>query len=86
MIHKNRANRRYRDYTKAKRKADLAAHCWHYDNLHELSKGKIHCSCPLCAAKTRKVLLNSTKGRYKKNYSPADKRKEDSLNFKEKED
>lgn len=25
-----------------------------YDNLHEYSKGKIHCSCGLCAAKTRK--------------------------------
>ena len=25
-----------------------------YDNLHEYSKGKIHCSCWLCSAKTRK--------------------------------
>lgn len=25
-----------------------------YSNLHQYSKGKIHCSCKLCSAKTRK--------------------------------
>lgn len=25
----------------------------YYDNLHQYSKNKIHCSCPLCSAKTR---------------------------------
>ena len=25
----------------------------YYDNLHQLSKNKIHCSCPCCSAKTR---------------------------------
>ena len=25
----------------------------YYDNLHQYSKNKIHCSCPLCACKTR---------------------------------
>ena len=24
-----------------------------YDNLHQYSKNKIHCSCPSCSAKTR---------------------------------
>ena len=24
-----------------------------YDNLHQYSKNKIHCSCPMCSAKTR---------------------------------
>lgn len=24
-----------------------------YDNLHQYSKNKIHCSCPCCSAKTR---------------------------------
>lgn len=33
----------------------------YYDNLHQYSKNKIHCSCPLCAAKTR----NKGKRRYK---------------------
>ena len=23
-----------------------------YNNLHQYSKNKVHCSCPLCAAKT----------------------------------
>jgi transposase-like protein len=25
----------------------------YYNNLHQYSKNKIHCSCPLCSAKTR---------------------------------
>lgn len=25
----------------------------YYDNLHQFSKNKIHCSCPCCCAKTR---------------------------------
>ena len=42
----------------------------YYDNLHQYSKNKIHCSCPLCSSKTR------NKGRRKrKNYNP-------SLNYK----
>lgn len=24
----------------------------YYDNLHQYSKNKIHCSCPMCASKT----------------------------------
>ena len=24
-----------------------------YDNLHQYSKNKIHCSCPMCSTKTR---------------------------------
>jgi hypothetical protein len=34
----------------------------YYDNLHQYSKNKIHCSCPMCSAKTR----NKGKRRYKK--------------------
>ena len=54
---------RYVSRTKAlrKRAIDRSVHycgrnyeyAW-YNNLHEYSKGKIHCSCPLCSAKTRK--------------------------------
>ena len=25
----------------------------YYDNLHQYSKNKIHCSCPVCSSKTR---------------------------------
>lgn len=34
----------------------------YYDNLHEYSKGKIHCSCPLCSAKTRNKGNSKLKG------------------------
>ena len=38
----------------------------YYDNLHQYSKNKIHCSCPMCQRKTR------NKGRRdRKNYARA---------------
>lgn len=38
----------------------------YYDNLHQYSKNKIHCSCPMCSPKTR------NKGhRDRKNYQRA---------------
>ena len=86
MAHRGRAWRRYKNYTKAKRKRDIdMAVSWFptfwpgfsdgeytfpkggmYNNLHQYSKNKIHCSCPMCSAKTR------NKGRRKaKNYAPS---------------
>lgn len=53
---KKRAERRKKDFYKAMRKKNLdkAIHPnlqpW-YSNLHEYSKNKIHCSCPLCRFK-----------------------------------
>ena len=41
---------------KALRKRRIARECcdWdYYDNLHQYSKNKIHCSCPACQTKTR---------------------------------
>lgn len=51
-----RGDRRKIAYKKAKRKAriDLARSCDGlplYDNLHQYSKNKIHCSCRLCRGK-----------------------------------
>jgi hypothetical protein len=43
---KNRAERRKRDFSKARRKRSIAKD-W-YSNLHQYSKNKIHCSCGLC--------------------------------------
>lgn len=48
-----RSIRRKRNFSKAKRKRkiDCTVHNnspW-YNNLHQYSKNKIHCSCPLCA-------------------------------------
>lgn len=58
-----------------------------YDNLHQYSKNKIHCSCPRCSPRTR----NKGKHRGRKNYAPSinynrhDKRKYDSMIEEEKE-
>ena len=51
-----KGDRRKIDYKKAKRKAkiDVARSCDGmpmYDNLHQYSKNKIHCSCRLCRGK-----------------------------------
>ena len=62
-----RAWRRWKNYTKARRKRELdkelnapfsdridgSLQQWlFYKNLHEYSKGKIHCSCSMCRNKT----------------------------------
>ena len=48
------AEKRHNDWKKAIRKRRIDrerdpndTHDW-YDNLHQYSKNKIHCSCPLC--------------------------------------
>jgi len=45
---------------KALRKRRITEEIYHggkenhyYDNLHQYSKNKIHCSCPMCSPKTR---------------------------------
>lgn len=58
-------------YKKAKRKkriSDDVHRILHYDNLHQYSKNKIHCSCSMCTRKTN----NKGKNRLKPgNYSPS---------------
>ena len=51
---RNRAERRHNDWRKARRKRRIIrAYGWdYYDNLHQYSKNKIHCSCPMCSEKT----------------------------------
>ena len=49
---RTRAERRHLNVTKALRKRNMAYFEW-YDNLHQYSKNKIHCSCPLCSFKTK---------------------------------
>lgn len=60
---KNRFNRRKTDAKKAIRKRKITKEVYYsepnskwdyYDNLHQYSKNKIHCSCPICRAKTKK--------------------------------
>ena len=70
------AEKRHNDWRKAIRKRRITQEAYHidewYDNLHQYSKNKIHCSCPMCRAKTNKKKAgwyNST------NWSIADRRK-----------
>ena len=75
---KTRAERRKDDYNKAIRKKNIAEHNYgleYYDNLHQYSKNKIHCSCPLCSAKTSKY--GNTP-----NYKHSDELKIESMNAK----
>ena len=60
---KSRAMRRHNDWRKAIRKRNIVHDVFpknddgtvtdYYPHLHQYSKGKIHCSCPLCSAKTK---------------------------------
>lgn len=53
-----RGERRKKNYTKAVRKQKIAKAIYAgtapwYNNLHQYSKNKIHCSCPRCAFNAR---------------------------------
>lgn len=65
----SRARARHYMWYKAIRKwrLDHELSYWpYYNNLHQYSKNKIHCSCPDCSPKTR------NKGRRnRKNYAPS---------------
>lgn len=73
----SRAERRKNSYFKAKRKRNICLRKdgsdW-YDNLHQYADNKIHCSCPMCRAKTAKTKLQ-TYGPAGKNWTIADKKK-----------
>lgn len=59
----------------------------YYDNLHQYSKNKIHCSCPMCAAKTRNKGSSKHKGMTPSiNYKISDVRKLQRMKESEKED
>lgn len=54
----------------------------YYDNLHQYSKNKIHCSCPMCSAKTRNKHKRRGNGRgfaSSINYKISDQRKVDAM-------
>lgn len=85
---RTRAERRHNDWTKAKRKKAISdayscfgfLHPW-YDNLHQYSKNKIHCSCGMCSRyhKTKnKGHKRQIAGNYSPSYNPSmsDRRKD----------
>ena len=75
-----------RDVSKRKalrkrRLADRIYRCWHdddwhyYDNLHQYSKNKIHCSCPICSTKTKNKGKRKKGNRHRaRNYKRMDMR------------
>ena len=76
-MYRTSAERRHNDWTKAIRKMKICKEINHgygfYDNLHQYSKNKIHCSCPMCSMKTKGMAFGSEKGRHKGyNYSIKD--------------
>ena len=85
------AEKRHNDYKKAIRKRRIDRekqasagynHDW-YDNLHQYSKNKIHCSCPMCSCKT------NGKKRYEScsmNWKPSERRKLDEMDYEENEE
>ena len=81
----SRATRRKNNCRKAKRKEWIVHHVYGwpegwYNNLHEYSKGKIHCSCPLCAAKT-----NPKRKRIGRGFTGRDARRAEAMDCEEKE-
>ena len=56
---RGKAWRRHKNYSKAKRKRDIDlqypyhANYPRYNNLHQYSDNKIHCSCPMCRIKSK---------------------------------
>jgi len=62
-MRRTKAERRHNDWTKIHHKAAIIKHVWQDEEWfesvlegkeHRLSKSKIHCSCPICSAKTRR--------------------------------
>lgn len=57
---RGKAYRRHKDYTKAIRKRNISNELYfsitghpYYPHLHQYSKNKIHCSCPMCTDKSK---------------------------------
>lgn len=74
-----------KDWHKAIRKQRIAREIYGsdvYDNLHQYSKNKIHCSCDLCR---RRPSWGAGKNSIK-NESIPDQRKFEKLNYQEDED
>lgn len=89
------AMNRYNSRRKALRKRRIDSEVfWHpsgygwsstmYNNLHQYSKNKIHCSCPMCSAKTRNKGSSKQKGMAPSiNYKISDQRNIDRLTYAE---
>lgn len=88
---KTRAERRHTDFRKAIRKKKITK-TWndghdYYSNLHQYSKNKIHCSCPMCSIKTNNKNRSGARGWEKsKNWSTKDKKRIEDMKEQENEE
>lgn len=90
---RSRAFNRDISYRKALRKRRIAEEVYwdgkkypYYNNLHQYSKNKIHCSCPQCSSKTRnKGHRRYRSGNYMKhiNYKASELRRQVSMDWDE---
>lgn len=98
MIHKNRCNRRVVRLRKINHKLRIEKHVFGFSDKHindmivpKLDKGKVHCSCNLCACKSTKMRKSKYSGsghihyNSKSWYSVNDRRKFDEMTDKLKE-
>jgi len=80
------AEKRHNDWKKAIRKREIVHNVYpkdrdnkpteFYDNLHQYSKNKIHCSCPMCSQKTNNKNRSGARGyEPSTNWSIADTRR-----------
>ena len=75
MYMRNRAEKRHNDWKKAIRKRRIVkeVYCWNdewYDNLHQYSKNKVHCSCGICS-RYRKTNNHGRRRKIDGNYAPS---------------
>ena len=82
MIH-DRAYNRKKSWSKALRKYHIDTEksgIPRYNNLHQYQDSKIHCSCPMCSAKTNNKCHNGPRGwEPSKNWSISDQKKINSM-------
>lgn len=57
-MYRTRSYRRACRKNKIKHKSFIAQHIYYWNTFTpgKFAKGKVHCSCPLCAAKSKKVM------------------------------
>lgn len=52
-----------------------------YNNLHQYADNKIHCSCPMCRAKTSKKKMRKAYGHGGKNWKTSDRKRLEELHY-----
>lgn len=92
MAERTRAERRHNNVKKALRKRNLAKEIYYdmpgwewFNNLHQYSKNKIHCSCGMCTSKTKNKTKRHVHANYDPSYNPSihDRRQIEKLNYQE---